>query len=46
MFIHRKTGTVFENRKNAVIIMGQNRYKRFLKDNEFLFIDENEKKKA
>ena len=39
MFIHKRTGTVFENRKNAIILMGQNRYKKFLKDSEFLFIE-------
>lgn len=41
MFIHRKTGTIFTNRKNAVIVMGQSRYRRFLKDGEFDFEDNN-----
>lgn len=44
MFIHKRTGTVFSNRKNAIILMGQNRYRRFLKDSEFEFIEDKSKK--
>lgn len=34
-FIHIPTGIYFENRKQAVILMGINRYKRFLANKEF-----------
>ena len=46
MFTHKRTGIKFENRKQAVILMGQSRYRKFLKDREFDFgqaKDNNEK---
>lgn len=41
MFKHRKTGVIFNNRKDAIIIMGQKRYCRFLENGEFEFYDTN-----
>lgn len=41
MFKHRKTGVIFDNRKDAIIIMGQKRYCRFLEQGEFEFYDTN-----
>lgn len=43
MFRHKNTGTIFRNRKDAVILMGESRYKRFLKNEEFEFITTEEK---
>ena len=43
MFKHKKTGIKFDNRKQAVILMGQSRYRRFLKDREFEFEQETDK---
>jgi hypothetical protein len=40
-FIHKGTGIKFENRKQAVILMGQTRYNKFLKNNEFIFLSDN-----
>ena len=37
MYIHIPTGLEFENRKQAVILMGQTRYRKALKNREFLF---------
>lgn len=34
-FIHIPTGLKFENRKQACKIMGQNRYRKALKNKEF-----------
>lgn len=39
MFTHKSTGVEFKNRKDAVTIMGQSRYKRFLANGEFEFED-------
>lgn len=39
MIIHKETGVRFENRKHAIIIMGQSRYKRFLDNGEFEFVN-------
>lgn len=36
-FIHTPTGVYFDNRKQAVVIMGQKRYKQFLYNGEFNF---------
>lgn len=41
MFIHKETGIKFENRKQAIILMGQTRYKKFLSNNEFEFNTDN-----
>lgn len=38
-FTHKPTGTFFENRKNAIIIMGHKRYCQSLKKKEFDFSD-------
>jgi hypothetical protein len=35
MFKHKQTGITFENRKQAVILMGEMRYKKFLNNGEF-----------
>ena len=35
MFKHSKSGIIFENRKQAVLLLGQNRYKRALRNREF-----------
>lgn len=37
MYIHIPTGLEFENRKQAVLLMGQKRYRKALKNREFLF---------
>ena len=37
MYIHIPTGLQFENRKQAVLLMGQKRYRKALKNREFLF---------
>lgn len=42
MMIHKSTGIKFENRKQAIEIMGHTRYNRFLKNKEFIFIDNQE----
>lgn len=34
-FYHKETGVFFPNRKAAIIIMGLNRYNRFLSNGEF-----------
>lgn len=34
-FYHKQTGVYFPNRKAAQILMGVNRYNRFLSNNEF-----------
>lgn len=39
MMIHRETGVIFKNRRDAVIIMGEARYNRFLSQGEFEFVD-------
>lgn len=39
MFKLKTTGTIFENRKEAIKIMGQSRYNRFLRNKEFEFIN-------
>ncbi len=41
MFIHKETGITFKNRKQAVILMGETRYKKFLNNGEFEFITDN-----
>ena len=43
MFKHKKTGIKFDNRKQAVILMGQSRYRRFLKVREFDFEQDTDK---
>lgn len=35
MFTHKETGITFKNRKQAVILMGETRYKKFLNNGEF-----------
>jgi len=37
MFKHIFTGLIYNNRKEAVRVMGQSRYKRALKNGEFEF---------
>lgn len=37
MYTHIPTGLTFENRKQAVMLMGQKRYRKALKNREFLF---------
>lgn len=44
MLIHKPTGIKFNNRKEAVIIMGQKRFCKFLKNGEFDFTVDNEEK--
>lgn len=39
MFIHEPTGIKFENRKQAIVLMGRKRYKEALADSEFIFED-------
>lgn len=34
-FTHTPTNTYFENRKNAIIVMGHGRYNKALKNKEF-----------
>lgn len=41
MFTHKTTGVFFENRKQAIKLMGRGNYKRALKNKEFEFIDYN-----
>lgn len=36
-FLHIPSGVIFINRKQAVIVMGQNRYNRALKNCEFVW---------
>lgn len=36
-FLHVPSGVVFENRKQCLIVMGQNRYNRALANREFIF---------
>lgn len=36
-FIHIPSGTEFDNRKQAILVMGRPRYKQALKNREFLF---------
>lgn len=42
-FKHKQTGVHFENRKQAVILMGQTRYKQFLSNEEFEWDNEEDK---
>lgn len=44
MFIHKPTNLKFENRKQAIQVMGTSRYNKALKNREFLFNNENNKK--
>lgn len=37
MFKHNKTGVIYTNRKDAVVMMGTARYRRALKNCEFTF---------
>lgn len=37
MFIHIKSNVIFQNRKQAIILMGKKRYGEALKNNEFQF---------
>lgn len=37
MFKHIFTGLIYNNRKEAVRVMGQSRYNRALKNREFIF---------
>ena len=37
MFKHKTSGIIFANRKQAVKLLGQNRYKRLLSNGEFEF---------
>ena len=37
MFKHVTTGIIYSNRKEAVRVMGQSRYKKALKNREFIF---------
>lgn len=39
MFTHKSTKVFFENRKQAIQLMGRGNYKRALRNNEFEFID-------
>ena len=39
MFTHKKTGIKFKNRKQAVVLLGQTRYRKLLKYREFEFAD-------
>lgn len=41
MIKHKTTGLIFKNRKEAKQVMGQGRYKRLLKRQEFEFIADN-----
>lgn len=34
-FIHKPTNTYFDNRKNAIIVMGHRRYCKALKNKDF-----------
>lgn len=45
MFIFKPTGQTFENRKQAIILMGHSRYKMFLKQGDFIFINDPKHKK-
>lgn len=38
MFIHKETQMKFENRKQCIKLMGQNRYRRALRNQEFEFL--------
>lgn len=42
MFIHKPTGQAFENRKQAIILMGHARYNKFLRQGDFIFINDPE----
>lgn len=35
MFRSKSTGVIFDNRKQAITLMGQVRYKKFLKEEDF-----------
>lgn len=37
MFKDKSTGLIFENRKDAVIVMGTSRYRKALKERRFIF---------
>lgn len=37
-FIHIPSGVIFMNRKQAIMVMGQNRYNRSLKNAEFQWL--------
>lgn len=37
MFKHTPTGLTFENRKQAIVLMGHKRYNSALKNKEFVF---------
>lgn len=43
MFIHKPTNLKFENRKQAIQVMGTSRYNKALKNREFLFEDKKDK---
>lgn len=44
MFIHKPTNLQFENRKQAITVMGTSRYNKALKNKEFDFNAETKKK--
>lgn len=44
MFIHKPTNLKFENRKQAISVMGTSRYNKALRNKEFDFNVENKKK--
>lgn len=43
MFIHKPSNLRFENRKQAIQVMGTSRYNKALKNREFLFEDKKSK---
>ena len=45
-FLHKPTGIIFENRKQAAMIMGISRYRRALKKCEFIFNYQDQEVKA
>lgn len=44
MFIHKPTNLKFENRKQAILLMGTSRYNKALKNREFDFNIQDKKK--
>ena len=40
-FIHKPTGKIYNNRKEAKLDMGHTNYNRAVKNNEFIFPQEN-----
>ena len=46
MYLHKKTGIKFQNRKEAKQVLGTNKYSKLMKTGELVFILEDEPTKT